>query len=185
MLSVCILSVWALSCLSGPCLSGPCQSGPCPSGSCLSGRSLSGPHLSGWRTWFQHLKRHAKNFLKGKKKGDVCDICKQYDEVVRKRVLPLCERVRTDVEAVTGSYFKAFDRAWKLNAACPWEQSNPAYLAGFKKFVDTHRTRFRGVFFCQERTRERTRSALEGTPHCDPDRSDSELRRRRAAGTQV
>ena len=57
--------------------------------------------------------------------------------------------MRTDVEAVTGSYFRTFDRLWKLKAACPWDQSNPAYLAGFKKFADTQCTRFRPGNFRQ------------------------------------
>ena len=93
------------------------------------------------RTWYMHLKAYAKNFLKGRKKGDVCDICNHYDEVVKKKAAQLRTRVRRSVCDQCPDYFAPMDSSWKQNAEAPWDTTTPAHLAGMKKFVETHRTR--------------------------------------------
>ena len=60
-------------------------------------------------SFFTHLKHHHRQFVKARKRVDVCDYCLAYDRSYKPYVLRAIPRIRARVERVDPSYFKAFD----------------------------------------------------------------------------
>ena len=61
------------------------------------------------RSWYDHVREFCRDFRKGRKKGDVCDICLHYDHKILPQYRPLVRECRSILEAELPWYFEDFD----------------------------------------------------------------------------
>ena len=92
-------------------------------------------------TWYQHLAKHHRQFVRLKCRTDVCVFCHKYDKVL---LLPELRRElstrRGGVEAVDAEYFRQVDEHWaKMKAAGrtdPDDTLSLQYIKFLKLFMD-------------------------------------------------